>query len=307
VSYGEDWNVFSDLNGWTSGGLNQTETRQETSLEQETLTASVTDTHRSRTISDVHLTRSITQAIGVNISNNAYSQFSQADQDITLSVHRPLFYDLRTGAAVYADMNYTRRYSDLMDETGHLGVFALADGGTRTMTWSDKKHFEINITDTHGVSHDTWDWQDHTGDTVELPTIIRSEDHWLDVGGLPPINASGVQLDHSASSTHSVPWVRQTEHGQPDRYAPLILYCQPTNPGGDVVARGHYSANLEWVEAISVTLPRFYHDLNHAFASHFDLEAAWQAHQQAQHPPKEGESADTETVLESQVMPGFRV
>jgi hypothetical protein len=307
VSYGEDWNVFSDLNGWTSGGLNQTETRQETSLEQETLTASVTDTHRSRTISDVHLTRSITQAIGVNISNNAYSQFSQADQDITLSVHRPLFYDLRTGAAVYADMNYTRRSSDLMDETGHLGVFALADGGTRTMTWSDKKHFEINITDTHGVSHDTWDWQDHTGDTVELPTIIRSEDHWLDVGGLPPINASGVQLDHSASSTHSVPWVRQTEHGQPDRYAPLILYCQPTNPGGDVVARGHYSANLEWVEAFSIVLPNFDHALNHVFASHFDLEVAWQAHQQAQHPPKEGESADTETALESQFTPGFRV
>jgi hypothetical protein len=28
VSYREDWNVFSDLNGWTSGGMNQTETRQ---------------------------------------------------------------------------------------------------------------------------------------------------------------------------------------------------------------------------------------------------------------------------------------
>jgi hypothetical protein len=307
VSFREDWNVFSDLNGWTSGGMNQTETRQDTSLEQETLTASVTDTHRSRTISDVHLTRSITQAIGVNISNNAYSQFSQADQDISLSVHRPLFYDLRTGAAVYADMNYSRRYSDLMDETGHLGVFGLADGGTRTMTWSDKKKFEINIIDTHGVSHDTWDWQDHTGDTGESPTLIRSEDHWLDVGGLPPINASGLHLEHSASSTHAVPWLRDSEPGQPDRYAPLILHCQPANPGGDVVARGHYSANLEWVEAFSIVLPKFYHVLNHAFASHFDLEAAWQTYQQAQHPPKEGESTNTETALESQVTPGFRL
>jgi hypothetical protein len=116
-----------------------------------------------------------------------------------------------------------------MDETGHLGVFELADGGTRTMTWSDQKKFEINIIDTHGVSHHTWDWQDHTGDTGELPTLIRSEDHWLDVGGLPPINASGVHLENSASSTHSVPWVRQTEPGQPDRYAPLTLYCQPAN------------------------------------------------------------------------------
>jgi hypothetical protein len=83
----------------------------------------------------------------------------------------------------------------------------------------------------------------------------------------------------------------------------LILYCQPTNPGGDVVARGHYSANLEWVEAFSIVLPKLYHTLNHAFASHFDLEAAWQAHQ---HSPKEGESANTETALEADVTPGFR-
>jgi hypothetical protein len=87
----------------------------------------------------------------------------------------------------------------------------------------------------------------------------------------------------------------------------LILHCQPANPGGDVVARGHYSANLEWVEAFSIVLPKFYHVLNHAFASHFDLEAAWQTYQQAQHPPKEGESTNTETALESQVTPGFRL
>jgi len=183
----------------------------------------------------------------------------------------------------------------------------LADGGTRTMSWSDKKKFEINITDTHGVSHDTWDWQDHTGDTEELPTLIRSEDHWLDVGGLPPINASGIHLEHSASSTHSVPWVRQTERGQQDRYAPLTLQCQPANPGGDVVARGNYSANFEWVEAYSIVLPRFYNDLNHVFASHFDLGAAWQAHLQAQHLPKEGEPVNTGTALKSEVTPGFRV
>ena len=66
-------------------------------------------------------------------------------------------------------------------------------------------------------------------------------------------------------------------------------------------------ANLEWVEAFSVTLPSFYHELNHVFASHFDLEAAWQAHQQAQHPSKEGEPANTGTALESEVTPGFRV
>jgi len=183
----------------------------------------------------------------------------------------------------------------------------LADGGTRTMSWSDKKKFEINITDTHGVSHDTWDWQDHTGDTEELPTLIRSEDHWLDVGGLPPINASGIHLEHSASSTHSVPWVRQTETGQQDRYAPLNLQCQPANPEGDVVARGHYFANLEWVEAFSVTLPRLNHALKHVFASHFDLEAAWQAHQQAQHPQKKDEGDSTVTVVEAEVTPRFKV
>jgi hypothetical protein len=59
------------------------------------------------------------------------------------------------------------------------------------------------------------------------------------------------------------------------------------------------------VEAFSIVLPNFDHALNHVFASHFDLEVAWQTYQQAQHPPKEGESADTETALESQVMPGF--
>jgi hypothetical protein len=79
------------------------------------------------------------------------------------------------------------------------------------------------------------------------------------------------------------------------------------NPEGDVVARGHYSANLEWVEAFSIVLPKFDHVLKHVFASHFNLEAAWQAHQQAQHPPKEGEPANTETVLEADVTPGFRV
>jgi hypothetical protein len=204
-------------------------------------------------------------------------------------------------------MNYSRRYSDLMDETGHLGVFGLADGGTRTMTWSDKKKFEINIIDTHGVSHDTWDWQDHTGDTGELPTLIRSEDHWLDVGGLPPINASGVHLEHSASSTHAVPWLRDTELGQRDRYAPLTLHCQPANTTGDLVARGHFSVNLEWMEAYSIVLPRFYHALTPTFASHFDLEAAWQAHLRAQHPQKEDEASSTLTAEDAGVTPRFRV
>ena len=310
VSLREDWNVFSDLQGHTSGGMNQTETRQKTYLEQETLTASVTDTQRSLTISDVHLTRSSTHGIGVTIATPngqaGYHQFSQTDQDITLSIHRPLFYDLRTGAAVYADMHYARRYSDVMDETGHLGVFGLADGGTRTDSWSDQKTFQINITDSHGVAHDTWDWQDQAGDTSTSQTVILSEDHWLDVGGLPPINASGIHLEHSASSTHSVPWVRQTESGQRDRYAPLTLYCQPANAEGDLVARGHYSSNLEWPEAHVIFLPRFSHTLNHAFASHFDLDQAWMTHLSTYHRPQDGSVIPQQTAVEAGVVPEFR-
>lgn len=311
VSFREDWNVFSDRQGWASNGMNQTEIRQKTSLEQETLTASVTDSHRSLTISDVRLTRSKTRAIGVNISTPngqaGYHQFSEADQDISLSVHRPLFYDLRTGAAVYADMNYARHQTDVMDEPGHLGVFGLADGGTRTMSWSDRKNFGLKISDTHGTRHDTWDWHDHAGDTEEVPTVILSEDHWLDVGGVPPINASGVHLEHSASSTYAVPWLRETEPGQRDRYAPLTLYCQTANPSGDLVARGRFSVNLEWMEAYSILLPRFYHALTPTFASHFDLETAWQAHLKAQHPQKEGEASSTMTAEEAGVTPRFRV
>ena len=305
VSFREDWNVFSDLQGYTSGGMNQTQIRQKTLSEIETLTASVTDTHRSLNIGNAHLTRSDTRAIGVDISTATgealYEQFSQVDQRATLTVSRPLFYDLRTGAAVYADMSYSLHYSSQMDESGQIGAFGVADGGIRTDGWSDQKSFVITIKDTDRFPHDTWNWQDQTGDTSTSETIITSEDHWLDVGGLPPINASGNQLEHSASSTHSIPWVRYPETDQPDRHAPLTLHCQSANLDGDVVARGHYSANFEWAEANTTTMPSFYHDLNHAFASHCDLDQKWQAHIDKSHS-----TAPSNTAVEADITPLFR-
>jgi hypothetical protein len=87
----------------------------------------------------------------------------------------------------------------------------------------------------------------------------------------------------------------------------LTLHCQPANPTGDLVARGHFSVNLEWMEAYSIFLPRFYQALTPTFASHFDLEAAWQAHLRAQHPQKEGEAISARTAGEAKVTPKFRL
>ena len=61
------------------------------------------------------------------------------------------------------------------------------------------------------------------------------------------------------------------------------------------------------MEAYSIFMPRSYQALRSTFASHFDLEAAWQAHLRAQHPQKEVEAAITVTVEEAGVTPRWRI
>ena len=86
----------------------------------------------------------------------------------------------------------------------------------------------------------------------------------------------------------------------------MTLYCQPANAEGDLVARGHYSANLEWPEAYSIVMPRLYHTLSHAFASHFDLDQAWMAHLRTYHRPQDGSDIPQQTAVEAGVVPEFR-
>lgn len=270
------------------------------------VTGIVTDTHRSRQIGTSSVSFSNTEDLTRYWGGGSleYEELLNQDRTTTANVRRPAYYDLRTGAAIYTVASFDE------SRTQVRRLFGLG-GGSQVHNYDTAFDNSWTYTSTIEDSRGAEKW------TFEYPFSESyhwvgedTEPRWYDVTFHSPINDGGKYLQFSASSTNATPWTYgkyySVSEGQPATGPAQIIGISDGISGESV---GYYNGlkMLRPTEVYGLSLPRnAIGEEKAVFASGFDIDAVWQSHLQAQHPPSESQEQITQTPLEADLKPVFK-
>ena len=299
-NYAQTWDHLDDplYGGVITRAGNITETRA--------ITATITDTHRSLQMGNVAISSAYSNVKALDVSYNTEPGTGAQSNVVSTELHefirRPVYYDLRTGAALYLQAEHDAVTTSVSESTCTIGQVGVADRWQGESTFADDRDFRLTVQDANLVERSAFAWDDSTS-TMTAIDYDYSEDNLMDVIGTTPLNESGIWLPESASSTSSVPWIK-VRSGPFWLENPLGIYCQPATPSGAIVALAQHPVYLDWADMSS--WPVLEDSVSWVFASHVNIDDVWQEHLDTLHPPAEGEETITQTALEADLKPLFR-
>jgi tetratricopeptide (TPR) repeat protein len=223
------------------------------------------------------------------------------------TLFRPYYYDLRTGAGLWYTASGSTSYA-----SGHSGDLVQ---GPSYWTGNEQGHLSAAFEDREGQRYGlnaTSYASELSGPVHGTPTLQGSgvSGSWSHSTSGNPATESGC---NRARAQHQSRWEPGGYSWSPVQVMPVI-YAQGCNNSGDIVCRIDFRAcpkvdqaldAVYWWTQNRIDISRLYH-YQEAFATAFDLDAAWMTHLATYHQPPDGSGVPLQTAFEGGVVPEFR-